>query len=177
VFFLYTAFLQLTQFSVSTGASRHATVVLLELRRPGCRRLHSVSHRNDSRSHDSRVNLVHQSVGRPSSLAEADGRHVVGARPDAVARGAVVVRHERGAPVPRRRWTAVGRRHCGRGRAYRRAVHSILHFVGARWQAGHLQVRFELLQVRRALQVIRQILAVAFYYGAAAGRRWIRRPV
>jgi len=175
VFFLHTALLHLEQFSVATGAYRHATVVLLELRRPGRRRLHSVGHSDDGRGHDSRVDLVHQSVGRSSSFPEADRRHVVGARPDAVACGAVVVRQERGAPVPRRWWTAVGRRR--RSRANRRAVHSVLDFVGTRWQAGHLQVRLVLLQVGRALQVIRQVLAVALDYRAAAGCGWVRQPM
>jgi len=128
MFFLHATLLHLEQFSVATGAYRHATVVLLKLRGPGRRRLNSVGHSDHSRCHDSRVDLVHQSVGCPSSLPEADGRHVVGAWPDAIACGAVVVRQERGTPVPRRWWTAVGRRRS-------RAVHTVLDLVGARWQA------------------------------------------
>jgi len=177
--------LQLKQFAATANATadRQATAVvlllllLLQQRRPRRRRLHpvGVGHHRDGRScrgHDRRVDLVHQPVGRPSALPEADRRHVVrGARSDAVAGGAVVVRQERGAPVPRRRRTAVGRSHRrgrGRGRADGRAVGRILYFVGARRQAGHLQVRLVLLQVGRALQVIRQVLTVALDHRAAA---------
>jgi len=183
VFLLHAAaafLLQLKQFAAAAAAERQATAVvlllllLLQLRQPGRRRLHpgGVGHRSDGRGHDRRVDLVHQPVGRPSAFPEADRRHVVrGARSDAVAGGAVVVRQERGAPVPRRRRTAVGRSHRrgrGRGRADVHAVDRILHFVGARRQAGHLQVRIVLLQVGRALQVIRQVLAVALDHRAAA---------
>ncbi|KAE9545339.1 hypothetical protein AGLY_000882 [Aphis glycines] len=150
----------------TAAADRQATAVvlllLLQQRRPGRRRLHpvGVGHHRDGRGrrgHDRRVDLVHKPVGRPSALPEADRRHVVrGARSDAVAGRAVVVRQERGASVPRRRRTAVG------------AATAAAAAAAEQMAAGHLQVRLVLLQVGRALQVIRQVLAVALDHRAAA---------